>query len=146
MTTLVVLAFAIPLAILTHSVVGQNAEKATEDQARNAAEFLRTGPSQAAITSYVKRQTSDTGRPMSVLLPDGTLIGSTPGPAPRFPLNEGRVPGGFPGEIGEATFPGSGATCRTTRSSWPPMCLPGHCRTAGITTGRHTPRCSPARG
>ena len=74
MTTLVVLAFAIPLAFL-HPHRGRPAAPTTttEDQARNIALTLRNGPYTAPqITPIVTAQTADSGRPVSVLLPDGT--------------------------------------------------------------------------
>ncbi|MGH8960524.1 MAG: HAMP domain-containing sensor histidine kinase [Jatrophihabitantaceae bacterium] len=78
MTTLVVVAFAIPVGILLHSAVAQRAEQATLDQAKNAAFFLGSGPTKSKITTYVQSVSANTGRPTSVTLADGTTIGTTP--------------------------------------------------------------------
>jgi len=95
MTTLVVLAFAIPLAVLTHNVIGQQAEKSVQDQARSVAAYLRIAhPTPAVLRTYLRRQTRDTGYPISVRLPDGEIVGSTPGD------EEGSPEGGTPPSIG----------------------------------------------
>lgn len=76
MTTLVVLAFAIPSGVLIRSAVLQRAEQATIDQADTVAVFLRSGaPSRAVIERYARSLSAATGRPTSVLLPDGTKVG-----------------------------------------------------------------------
>lgn len=84
MTTLVVLAFAVPIAVLIHSAVAQRAEGATKDQATSIASALRNGAlTKPQIRTYVAEQISDSGRPVSVTCPDGTHIGDTlPGGAP----------------------------------------------------------------
>ena len=103
MTTLVVLAFAIPLAVLTHNVIGEQADKAVAEQARGIAAYLRSAqPTRSQLTAYVKRQTEDTGRPVSVRLPNGDLVGSTPADnegklgGRAFPSNVPRPPDGAP--------------------------------------------------
>ncbi len=91
MTTLVVLAFAIPLAVLTHNVIGQQAEKSVQDQARNVAAYLRSAqPGRTKVNGYLRRQTRDSGYPISVRLPHGEVVGRTPGE------DEGAPKGGFP--------------------------------------------------
>ncbi|HEY0168023.1 MAG TPA: HAMP domain-containing sensor histidine kinase [Jatrophihabitans sp.] len=76
MTTLVVLAFAIPSGVLIRSAVLQRAEQATIDQADSVAVFLRSGaPSRAVIERYAHSLSAATGRPTSVLLPDGVKVG-----------------------------------------------------------------------
>lgn len=76
-TLLVVLAFAIPLAILIRNAVAQRAERATVDEANGIALFLRDGvPSTDAITSYLRSLPS--GRSASVVLPNGTVLGTAP--------------------------------------------------------------------
>ena len=54
LTTLVILAFAIPVALLIRSSVVQNAERAAVLQANNVALTIRTNNSQSAIESYLK--------------------------------------------------------------------------------------------
>ena len=54
LTTLVILAFAIPVALLIRSSVVQNAERAAVLQANNVALTIRTNNSQSAIDSYLK--------------------------------------------------------------------------------------------
>lgn len=76
MTTLVVLAFAIPSGVLIRSAVLQRAEQATIDQADTVAVFLRSGsPSRAVIEQYANSLSATTGRPTSVQLPDGATVG-----------------------------------------------------------------------
>jgi signal transduction histidine kinase len=100
MTTLVVLAFAVPLAILVRSAVVQRAERATVDQAEAVAIFLRNGsPSDAQIDNYAKSQTSTTGRPTTVVTSAGTVLGA----ATRFavpPLDDGHPGDGGPARPG----------------------------------------------
>lgn len=100
MTTLVVVAFAIPVGILIHSAVAQRAEQATNDQAKGVAIFLSGGPSEASIKSYVTSLSASTGRPTSVTLADGTTYGTTPTDprAGQFrPNSGGGLPTNFPG-------------------------------------------------
>lgn len=94
MTTLVVLAFAVPLMFLTHKVVGDNADRVIRQQAASIASSLRsTRLSKAQLTSYVNRLVADSGHPISVVFPDGTKIGSTPADGDGRPRVGG---GGFP--------------------------------------------------
>ncbi|MDP9092152.1 MAG: hypothetical protein M3N95_04220, partial [Actinomycetota bacterium] len=66
-TTVVVLAFAIPVGVLLNSAVTQRAEHATLDQARAAGLYLASGNlSAAAITQYVSSVSAATGRPTSI--------------------------------------------------------------------------------
>jgi signal transduction histidine kinase len=77
MTALVVLAFAIPVAILTHQAVAQRADRETTDQAESVALYLGTGTaSTGTITRYLARVSSSTGRPTAVQLPNGSVIGA----------------------------------------------------------------------
>jgi signal transduction histidine kinase len=97
MTTLVVLAFAIPIAVLTRSAVAQNADSDAVDEARSIALALRnTTLSRSAVRSYVQGQISRHGRPVSVSFPDGSSVGSTPFDDER-PPPIGQRPGGPPG-------------------------------------------------
>ena len=104
MTTLVVLAFAIPLMFLTHTVVGSNADTAIAQQATSLANTLRTTHlTRAAITSLVRRQSADTGHAISVALPDGPPIGSTPAdgdgqPGSGFNAPPATAPSSHPGD------------------------------------------------
>jgi signal transduction histidine kinase len=105
MTTLVVLAFAIPIAVLTHDAVAQRAEQATIDQANSVALSLRSGNrTDAEITSYLSSVSSRYGRPTWVTVSDGSVLGEQPsgvGPAgqggdPPPGGDDGRGPGGGP--------------------------------------------------
>jgi signal transduction histidine kinase len=104
MTTLVVLAFAIPLMFLTHTVVGSNADTAIAQQATSLANTLRTtNPTPAKIARLVRRQSADTGHAISVALADGTTIGSTPAdgdgqPNDGFNAPPGTTPSNHPGD------------------------------------------------
>jgi signal transduction histidine kinase len=110
MTTLVVLAFAIPLMFLTHSVVGSNADRSIGQQATGIANSLRaTTFTPAQVRTLVKRQTNDTGHQVSVRLPDGQVIGSTPADGDDQPgsgfdgsgagPSQGPAPSGQPGRV-----------------------------------------------
>lgn len=95
MTTLVVLAFAVPLMFLTRSVVGSNADSTIAQQAAGMANTLRTtNPSRAELASLVRRQSADTGHPISVQLPDGRTVGSTPADGDGRPDRFGVPPPG----------------------------------------------------
>jgi signal transduction histidine kinase len=104
MTTLVVLAFAIPIAVLTRNAVAQRAEHATVDQADNVALSLRSDTgTQADIRSYLASVSSRYGRPTWVTLSDGTMLGqrpaglSLPGPGgPKPGADDGPAGGGGP--------------------------------------------------
>jgi signal transduction histidine kinase len=73
MTTLVVLAFAVPLALLIRHVVYQDAVNATSDEANRVANYLRSNivpPTAADISAYLQEYRSSK-RSTSVLLPSG---------------------------------------------------------------------------
>jgi signal transduction histidine kinase len=117
MTTLVVLAFAIPSGVLIRSAVQQRAEQSTIDQADTVAVFLRSAsPSRATIEQYAQSLSAATGRPTSVLLPDGTTVGdpaADPSEQARRSF-EGRGPpdggrGGDRGGPGPSQYPSPGA-------------------------------------
>ena len=79
MTTLVVLAFAVPIAVLVRGAVAQQAANRALEQARNVAYYLRaSGLTDAAISAYIAQESADGEWSISVLTPGGTLIGSTP--------------------------------------------------------------------
>ena len=78
LTTLVILAFAIPVALLIRSSVVQNAERAAVLQANNVALTIRTNNSQSAIESYLKVLAQNNDRRTSVRTPNGALLGTAP--------------------------------------------------------------------
>ncbi len=95
LTTLVVLAFAVPLAFLIHSAVGQRADDDTISQARAISLDLRNSSrTTQQLAAYVASQTTTSGRPVSIRLPDGTTIGSTPGDDQQPPPARSGAPGG----------------------------------------------------
>src|SRR6478672_1802272 len=102
MTTLVVLAFAVPLMFLTRQVIGSNADSAIAQQATSIANILRTtNPTRAEIRNLVAHLISESGHAISVRLPDGSTVGITPadsdGPTPTFAPSHGDgEPGGHP--------------------------------------------------
>jgi signal transduction histidine kinase len=125
MTTLVVLAFAVPVGVLLHSAVAQRAEHATIDQANSVGAYLRSGSrTQADITNYATQLSSSSGRPTSVRMPSGAIVGSPPPGGPLdLPQNgppsssDGRSGGGpdsGPGGSGPGTGPDSGAATAAT--------------------------------
>ena len=82
MTTLVVLAFAIPLALLVRSAVADQAQKSAVDQANTAASFLRsTNATEASIRNFVDDQRNDNNHRTWIVTSDGDVIGSPPGGA-----------------------------------------------------------------
>jgi signal transduction histidine kinase len=105
MTALVVLAFAIPLAVLIRHNVYNDALRSLQSEANSIALFLRgesPAPTTDEITAYLK--TLDPDRRASVELPNGQVIG-TPPPggataAPSLPTGEGG-PFGGPGGSGD---------------------------------------------
>ena len=79
MTTLVVLAFAVPLAILVRHTIYQSAVNSLQDEANHIANYLRSGasePTTAEISAYLDTLPSD--RDASVQLADGQLVGTPP--------------------------------------------------------------------
>ena len=80
MTTLVVLAFAIPLVILVRNNAASDVSGRVLDEARTVTLYLRgyPPPSPAQIAARIKARTQQTGWPISVTLPSGTVVGSTP--------------------------------------------------------------------
>ena len=103
MTVLVILAFAIPIAILTRNAVGQSAEQATRDQARSLVDYLRFAPLKTvALTTEVDKVVGETGRPTSITLPSGAVVGSTPADSSAVPGSGNQPAGGQPGGPGQA--------------------------------------------
>ncbi len=110
MTTLVVLAFAIPLTVMTSSFVGQRADADVTDEAGSIALALRSGTltTDAAVRRYVAGQVSEHGRPVEVVLPDGTSVGAVP-VADRPPVPRGGPGGRPPGGPGDTADDNPGA-------------------------------------
>ena len=76
-TTLVVLAFAIPVALLVRSAVVQRSERAIVDQAQAIASVVGYGgPTTSAISNYLKTLPQTKRRSASVYMPDGTVLGT----------------------------------------------------------------------
>ena len=107
MTTLVVLAFAIPLAVLIRHNVYRDAVAALQKEAGDVAIFLRSdtaAPTAAQITTYLNRL--DPNRSASVQLPTGVVVGSTP-PGGAEALPPTATPSGSNGTApGDGRFPG----------------------------------------
>jgi signal transduction histidine kinase len=105
MTTLVILAFSVPVGILLHSALAQHAEQAAIDQANSVALFLSSGePTSAEITSYVDSLNASSGRPTTVVAPDGTSYGATANVPGGAHLGGGPDGGGPPGGGGSAVL------------------------------------------
>jgi signal transduction histidine kinase len=78
MTTLVVLAFAIPLIPLIRSVIEQRNERAAIDEAQTIGLYLRdNSPDDADLKSYLADLNGRSARRAQVQQSDGTLIGAT---------------------------------------------------------------------
>jgi signal transduction histidine kinase len=93
MTTLVVLAFAIPLAVLVRSRVYDAAVKSMTDESRDITYFLQSStnpPSAASIAAHLA--TLDPGRSASVQTDGGPLTGKPPpgSPSELPPVRPGR--------------------------------------------------------
>jgi signal transduction histidine kinase len=126
MTVLVVLAFAIPLAILIRSSVAQNSRTRTLAEAGRVTVYVQGYPARtpAQIKAEVASETKRSGYPISVTLPSGAVIGSTPaddvgartqgggtgGFGSGFPATGASAPDG--GDGSGSDFPGGGAGFR----------------------------------
>jgi signal transduction histidine kinase len=110
MTTLVVLAFAIPLAVLIRHNVYRDAVTALQREAGNVAIYLRsdsTSPTAAQIKAYVDKL--DPERSVSVQLPTGAVVGSTPpGGTEALPSAPTPTVTRQPTPGGDGGFPGAG--------------------------------------
>ncbi len=110
MTTLVIIAFAIPMALLIRSTVAQHNQDQAQNQARAVALAIRTSTA-AEITKYVTKLSESTGRPTSVQIGNtSTFIGSTPADDVERPNPSGssdEQPGSF-GPSDPDRPPGSG--------------------------------------
>lgn len=87
LTALVLILFAVPLAIVFKQSASDRVVRETQYLAQGVADYLSTGSSSGAqITEYVARVNSRTGAAITVLLPDGSAIGAPlPDDAPRAP-------------------------------------------------------------
>jgi signal transduction histidine kinase len=87
MTTLVVLAFAIPLAVLIRQNFEDRALREARLTAENTAYYISaSNPDPGSIMHYLAGYDSETSGRTSVVLPDGQLIGAAP---PRMPDGDG---------------------------------------------------------
>ncbi|HKC30001.1 MAG TPA: HAMP domain-containing protein, partial [Jatrophihabitans sp.] len=120
-TTLVVVAFAVPLAVLIRHNVYSDALRSLQNEAGRVGLYLRAGdttPTSAQISAYLAQLGSS--RTVSVQLPDGTLLGTAPpGVVTAVPRNNDsndhghHGPGGGPGGADDH---GGGPPATTTRS------------------------------
>ncbi len=103
-TVLVVLAFAIPLAVLIGSQASQRARSDAVNEANSIALSLRAGStSQAAIESQLaKEHVGD----VSVVLPDGTIVGDSLPAAVATSTAYALPTGNAPGQFSGGTTPG----------------------------------------
>jgi hypothetical protein len=100
MTTLVVLAFAIPLAVLIRSRVYDNAVRSVQDETNQVGAYLGSRPSSSELSAYLAGLRTD--RRASVVLPSGRLLGSAP-PSGAEPVPQGGPPNGPAGPGPQAT-------------------------------------------
>ena len=99
MMTLVVLAFAIPLAVLIRGVVYQDATKSLQDKANRVANYFRSSygtPTTDQLESFLRGLPGDSS--VSVEFGDGTVVGTLPpgNPADQAPGGEFRRNGRDP--------------------------------------------------
>jgi signal transduction histidine kinase len=124
MTVLVVLAFAIPLAVLIRHNVYQDAVRSLQTETNTIAFYLRENniaPTRTQLAAYLKQL--DKGRNASVQLPDGSIVGSLPPAgltdAPAVPTATGGAGGrGGPGGPGEPSTADRGGPPGVTTVSW----------------------------
>jgi signal transduction histidine kinase len=94
--TVVVLAFAMPLALLVRHVVYQDATASLRDEANRIANYLHSSyiaPTRAELRTYLAGLPGD--RDASVALGDGTVVGTPPpGSASELPAVQGFVSNG----------------------------------------------------
>jgi signal transduction histidine kinase len=93
MTTLVVLAFAVPLTLLMRDAAVENALEKAQLRVQNVAYYVGDkdhGPDD--ISEYIKAVAADGPGRISVELPDGTLLGDPPPGGVKKPES---VPGGY---------------------------------------------------
>jgi signal transduction histidine kinase len=109
-TALVVLAFAIPLVLLTRDSVVRDAEHAMVTRAQAIAYAIRGNPTTADLTSDLSSYEQSGRRCVSVTLPDGTVLGRLPSSASSGNANVGEGFGnGGNGNPGGGGFgPGGG--------------------------------------
>jgi signal transduction histidine kinase len=113
MTALVLIAVAIPIAILVRKEVIQRGKQDTIQQASAVGLYLRGGQrTTTEIAKYVASLTATSGRPTSVLCPDGTDLGTLPASAAQATaadLGTGQPPGQLPGDGQHGGGSGGGA-------------------------------------
>lgn len=87
LTALVLVLFAVPLAIAFKQSASDRVVRETEYVAQGVADYLSTGAySDRQITEYVQRVNDRADAAITVLLPDGAAVGAAlPGDAPRPP-------------------------------------------------------------
>jgi signal transduction histidine kinase len=86
MTTLVVLAFAVPLALLIRHVVYKDATDALQNRANQIANYLRGGSAQPTSAEIQSELSTRSGhRSVSVQLPNATVLGTPPPDAAHLP-------------------------------------------------------------
>ncbi len=102
MTALVLVAVAVPIAILVSKTVVERGKQDTSQQASSVGIYLRNAQRTTdQIRTHIASLSKSSGRPTSVLCPDGTLIGTLPeaagtgGNTPPF-TGPGNLPGGGP--------------------------------------------------
>jgi signal transduction histidine kinase len=110
-TVIVVLAFAIPLAVLARDEVVRNAEHSMVDTAQHFALVLRGDPTSAQVTADLADYEQSADRSVWVVLPDNTVLGRVPtqvqNPFTNYP-NQGVGGGGEGGGSGGPDSPGNG--------------------------------------
>jgi signal transduction histidine kinase len=92
-TATVLVLFAIPLVLLLQRTATEESRESASDVAHSVADYVSTGPADADLLgAYVDRLNArDASTPVTVLLPDGTVLGATlPGPAAGYAEHDPR--------------------------------------------------------
>ncbi|NRQ51227.1 HAMP domain-containing sensor histidine kinase [Aeromicrobium stalagmiti] len=103
LTALVLVAFAVPLAIALRQSASDRVVRETEYVAQGVADYLTTNAYTAnQATQYVERVNARTDTAITVLLPDGTSVGAPlPDDAPRVPDGPAADDGDGDGDRGD---------------------------------------------
>jgi signal transduction histidine kinase len=107
-TALVVLAFAIPLVLLTRDSVVRDAEHAMVTRAQTVAYAIRGNPTAADLTSDLASYEQTSSRSVSVTLPSGTVLGHLPASVSADSANAGEGFGNGGNGGGGGFGPGGG--------------------------------------
>jgi len=103
-TATVLVLFAIPLVLLLQRSAAEEGREGAADVARSVADYVSTGSAgETLLAAYVDRLNArDDSPPVTVRMPDGTLLGAAlPEGASEYADHDAAEGGGLPGEDGD---------------------------------------------